>query len=278
MATLLFRQVPKPISCSTKKTCPARTLQQGEAVMSKLRRLTLRQYGQLYHRLDNTDQEHCWYCGDGRECLDHVPSLGMLPNIDVKKFRESGGRFLLVPCCSSCNSLLGNRRLYTPNERISWLLGAYHKLFDKAYYGWSDTEVSEMGYTFRVMISAGISKSNSYISKIRAIERRILDIENFTNNSFEGIRTGYEEPTRAKEPVPKGSSLRREAAKFVIIKNDGTYLQKKRPKTKSVSFGPLKTAHQYLEKAAAIKRLNTLNCLDHCRVINLKKQPSESQS
>lgn len=149
--------------------------------MSKIRSrtFTLRQYGHLYSRIENVIFEQCWYCGDTRECLDHVPSLGVLEHIDVEKFRKDGGKFLLVPSCTSCNSLLANRRLFTPNERISWLLGAYHKLFDKSYYGWSDAEVKEMGYGFRVIIKQAKKQANSYIGKIRSIERRILDIADF---------------------------------------------------------------------------------------------------
>lgn len=243
--------------------------------MAGLRKITLQQYGQLYHRLETTIQDQCWYCGDTRECLDHVPSLGLLPHTDIDKFRENGGQFLLVPCCNSCNSLLANRRLYTPNERISWLLGAYHKLFDKSYYGWSDAEVKEMGYTFRLMINAGINKSNSYIGKIRSIERRILDIENFADNTFHGLTVEQDETLKVVMPVKLVKTnltptSRKLSARFAIMANDGTYLQKEKSIIKPIRFGPLNTAHQYLEKAVAVNRLNSKDWPLPCTVVQVR--------
>lgn len=141
------------------------------------RKKSLIAYRHLYSRLENIPFDECWYCGSLRECLDHCPPLDYLQYIDTDVFRKSGGKFSLIPSCNSCNTLLGNKKLLSPNERISWLLGAYTKLFDKAYYGWSEDEVKEMGYNFKVMIGASMKKANSYIDKVRSIEQRIIDIK-----------------------------------------------------------------------------------------------------
>lgn len=146
---------------------------------NKARQLTLQQYGELYHRMDNVPFDSCWYCGAPRTCLDHCPPLGYLQHMDPQTFRKKGGYFLLVPSCESCNSLLGARKLLTPPERISWLLGAYNKLFDKAYFGWTDEEVAEMGYGLKVMIHNSRIKANLYLDKVRAIEQRILEIKDW---------------------------------------------------------------------------------------------------
>ena len=146
--------------------------------MKASKRLTLvRLYGTLYTRMENVPLDTCWYCGSPRECLDHTPPLGYLEHMDINRFRERGGKFTLVPSCNTCNALLGNRKLLSPNEKISWLLGAYSRLFDRAYYGWSDDDIEEMGYNFRVMISHSISKASSYMAKVREIENRIIDIK-----------------------------------------------------------------------------------------------------
>ena len=143
------------------------------------RQQLLKQYGQIYSKFEGAKTQECWYCKQPKECVDHCPPLSSLSFLDVHKFREHGGNFVLIPSCMSCNSLLGERKLFTPNERISWLLGAYNKLFDKSYYGWSDEEVREMGFVFRTMINASRLKSNSYIDRIKSIEKTIVGIENW---------------------------------------------------------------------------------------------------
>lgn len=148
-------------------------------VKSTSRKKALMAYSQLYSRLDNIPFDECWYCGSPRECLDHCPPLSYLQYIDTDVFRKSGGKFSLIPSCNSCNSLLGSKKLLSPNERISWLLGAYTKLFDKSYYGWSDDEVKEMGYNFKVMIHNSRERANGYIDRIRAIEQRIINIKDW---------------------------------------------------------------------------------------------------
>ena len=139
-------------------------------------KLTFQSYNELYQRLDNVPFDTCWYCGDPRTCLDHSPPLAMLDFMDLDLFRKLGREFCLIPCCDSCHSLLGIKELVTPNERLSWLLGAYHKLFDKAFYGWTEEEVAEMGYNFRVMINSSKARASTYAEKVRYIEKKIVSL------------------------------------------------------------------------------------------------------
>ena len=136
-----------------------------------------KQYAPWYSRMSGVPFHECWYCGDTKTCWDHCPPLHYADLVYIPSFISDNSHLVLIPSCDSCNSLLGCRKLFTPNERISWLLGAYTRLFDKAYYGWTPEEVDEMGYNFKVMINHSIRTSNSYVDKVRAIERKILTIQ-----------------------------------------------------------------------------------------------------
>lgn len=83
------------------------------------------------------------YCGDFRECLDHVPPLHVVDLVTPKVLRENNVEFMKVPCCTDCNDILGSKHLATLSERINFI---YNKLVNKLEGEtlWSDDEIEEL--------------------------------------------------------------------------------------------------------------------------------------
>jgi hypothetical protein len=159
------------------------------------RKLTIAQLGHLYERMQCENSALCWYCSTDKECIDHCPPLAILPNLDIDKFRNEDGKFILIPACHQCNRLLGSKHLFTPIERLFWLLDKYKYLYNKQYKGWTDDEIKEMGYSFQLLISQSIKESNQLIDKVRAIEANICNLKD--------VGGFIVEPTKQKAPVQK---------------------------------------------------------------------------
>lgn len=140
----------------------------------KRRALAKKEIGRLYSRIKNHDLGICYYCGDKRECLDHVPPLSIAVDLDLDQFRKKGGRLLLVPSCGQCNSLLGAKRLGSICERVNLLWNAYARLIERTDHRWSQEEMDELGRNLRGVVEAGARKSREYIRKLRGIEYRLL--------------------------------------------------------------------------------------------------------
>ena len=77
-------------------------------------------YGHLYEFDPREDRMKCCYCGDVRECVDHVPALHVVDMLGSKKVRELDVDFFLYPSCSKCNSTLHTSFLLTYEERLSF--------------------------------------------------------------------------------------------------------------------------------------------------------------
>lgn len=151
--------------------------------MNQSRQLLLKSYGQLYTRLSNIELDKCWYCKSTRNCLDHCPPLACLNNLDIGKFREANG-FYLIPSCSVCNSLLADKVLLTPYERLSWLLSTYKALFNRAHADWAISEIEEMGPYFQTLINEGKKQANQWLDKIAAIETAICNAQDFNAQDY----------------------------------------------------------------------------------------------
>src|SRR5258708_13822019 len=54
----------------------------------RARRLRLKSFRHLYHRLDTVDEKACYYCGGLANTLDHCPPLLMVDSVGVSYFQE----------------------------------------------------------------------------------------------------------------------------------------------------------------------------------------------
>ena len=130
-----------------------------------------RTYNTLYTRHYIEEGYICIYCNSPADTLDHVPPLSWIEPFGLETFRSSGIPLSTVPCCRECNSLLGDRKLLTVQDRLEYLEKKYHSLFDKLVR-WSDEEIEEMGESFQKSIRAQKWRENDLSRKIRAIEQR----------------------------------------------------------------------------------------------------------
>lgn len=151
--------------------------------MKKGRRLNRKRmlsvYGGLYTFETFGDRLRCAYCGDVRECVDHVPPLYIVDKHGTDELRSMGVELITVPCCNPCNQELGARPLATYEERLNFL---YLRLLDKVEnkHGiWSEQEINEeLTGNLRRMVAA---KHNIFmrevIQRLRGIEERISSLE-----------------------------------------------------------------------------------------------------
>lgn len=136
------------------------------------RRLAVKLYGHLYKRYLDCNPDKCFYCGDARQCLDHVPPVTTVENIDLKKVDFE---FLLYPSCIKCNNYLNKYEEIDPYYRLSFLFSKYEKLINKIE-PWTEEELNELGHNLRSMILVGQHKIDEYNKKLIHIDEQMLSL------------------------------------------------------------------------------------------------------
>lgn len=94
----------------------------------KNRQRMMSRYDQIYRRIDPFDGR-CVYCGQRASTVDHVPPLESVYGMGSDWYVKRGVRFIKVPACGECNSLLGSRPLETVRERQVFI----ERQLDKRY-------------------------------------------------------------------------------------------------------------------------------------------------
>ena len=94
----------------------------------------------------------CSYCGEFADTYDHVIPVSY-KHVDRKM--EVGNKEA-IPCCSECNTILGNRFLHTVSARAGYLLKTYSKRYQKVLRtpDWDADELAEMGDNMKQSILA----------------------------------------------------------------------------------------------------------------------------
>ncbi len=141
----------------------------------KLRKLNLKLYGHLYHRVIGFNMMTCAYCGDERYCLDHVPSISLVSGINIENYMKAGGTFKLYPVCKQCNTYLGKTIATSYYERLSHLSIKYDEKLGKMEV-WTDYEISQMGPGMKSVIQAQQYKIETMRNKQSAVEEQITKI------------------------------------------------------------------------------------------------------
>jgi len=145
----------------------------------KQRQQLMKTHGHKYQRHFITEGYYCFYCGDPAQALDHVPPLTMMDVIGPEKIKKDRIPRALVPCCTECNSALGNRQLMTVFDRLLYLESYYEAFFKQQKAMWSDEEIDELGPSLREFVRHKQDKLDRYIDKIRAIQLRQLKPETY---------------------------------------------------------------------------------------------------
>lgn len=95
----------------------------------------------------------CSYCGQPAQALDHVIPLSVASS-EARKNGSLTNRKTCVPCCTECNSVLGNKAFYTVGARAGYLAKRYPSRYKKLlrFPPWSSEELQDVGYTLRHII------------------------------------------------------------------------------------------------------------------------------
>jgi hypothetical protein len=131
-------------------------------------------YSKTYKRLHGVDQSVCLYCGAPKQLLDHVPAISETHKRGTDTLRKEGVRFLLVPCCTDCNCLLGARSLWFIEERFDYLIKAIDRKLNKLGAYWSKEEINELGRGLREFIANNAKNREIMLTKLHELERRKL--------------------------------------------------------------------------------------------------------
>ena len=137
------------------------------ASSKKARLLQLRTYGHLYERAD-APRSVCLYCGDVASTLDHCPPLASAHLWE--KSTRSRPKFLLVPACCECNSLLGDRHLVSLDERVNFVFKRLSTKYERNFVLWPEPDIEEMSPMFQKTIRAKKRSLGLLLTRVRHAE------------------------------------------------------------------------------------------------------------
>jgi hypothetical protein len=137
------------------------------------RRSAERIVGALYKRAPGYDLSVCAYCGDLRQCLDHVPPISVARYLNLDELKE---KLLLYPSCTYCNSVLGKKHLFNYAERLHHLYVKTLKRIKDENRQWTTEELKELGPNLRGMVEVSYKKQQFLIAKYKAYEERICQL------------------------------------------------------------------------------------------------------
>jgi hypothetical protein len=143
------------------------------------RKKLLSLYGHLYERHYEVDPNVCFYCGDTREVLDHRPPLAVLDDIGSERMRSLEIPFVLIPCCTGCNSCLGSKAFLTAQEATSHMVKKLEKDYDARMSLWTDAEIREMSPMFKTIIRAKREMLKRLHSRLVFAQKREFDFDAF---------------------------------------------------------------------------------------------------
>ena len=141
--------------------------------MKKNRRLQMAMYGSRYKRHFLDEGFYCFYCGDPAHCLDHLPSLSLMPDITLEELKQEKIVCSLLPVCDECNFASNAKKHFHAIDRLTFLEIYYEKHFKKMKSSWSAEEIDELGPSLREYVKAKQEKIDRYIDKIRGIQKRL---------------------------------------------------------------------------------------------------------
>lgn len=99
----------------------------------------------------------CRYCGCPADTVDHVPPQSARP-ILVTHGLQPNYPFIEVDACRECNTLLGNRALWTVPKRKRFIRRALRLRYRRLLRlpAWSPEQLAELGHNMRSFVSAGL--------------------------------------------------------------------------------------------------------------------------
>lgn len=137
-------------------------------------------YSHLYvrHHYEG-DHERCFYCGDARDGVDHVPPLDTVEYVTPEVLRKLKIPLVLIPSCLDCNMQLGAKALGIVEERLDYLLRKLQEKYNKEAVDWTEEEIKEMSPMFQRMIRGRARRVNEIAARINGILYRLSHPDTF---------------------------------------------------------------------------------------------------
>lgn len=154
---------------------------------NKERERLAKTYNSLYstHFSGDGKRNCCFYCGDMAESVDHVPPLTWVESKTIKEWKKSRIPFVRIQCCMECNKLLGNKPLFTVQERVEYLEKKLLDQYEKRSTLWSKEEISEMSLMFQRQIIAKQNQAKHLLTRARGLQERLMRFDTFpTTHDF----------------------------------------------------------------------------------------------
>jgi len=132
----------------------------------------MRRLSFLYRRPENIDLDVCAYCGDYRQCLDHIPPISYFyDHADINVYLKNGGKLYLIPSCNECNLRLGARPIPDYQGRLAYLYQRYIDLCGKIR--WDDDELAELGRNLHSIVAQLEYDRRYFVSKFRGVRQNL---------------------------------------------------------------------------------------------------------
>jgi hypothetical protein len=139
-----------------------------------------RQIHATYTKLTD-DYTICFYCGTSKvQSIDHVPSVFAVETLGSTYFSNLVVPLLKVACCSSCNSTLSSKPLYTVKERLQHLYSLKLKKLNRMNFDWSEGALKQFGPTLRGKLRDKMKAKHQLIKDVTFMQKQIeaLSYEN----------------------------------------------------------------------------------------------------
>jgi len=143
----------------------------------KNRRKTIENiFGHLYEFESMGNRLACSYCDDVRDGLDHIPPINVVAEYGSKTIRENKIRFIKIPVCKSCNSMLGAKPLFTYAERLSYIYGKLSEKIERKEGIWTHDEIEEnlKGNLKRMVKARHNSFVRDVLQRFRNVEEKLV--------------------------------------------------------------------------------------------------------
>ena len=141
------------------------------------RKQLLARYGRMYSWYEFERMPGgfgCFYCAEPADTMDHCPPLSQVECMRMSDWRRRGVKFWKIPACMHCNTILGNRLLVTPFERLRRVEAELLDRFERKSVVWTDEEIAEMSPEFQRTIRARMSGVNILLGRVRAAQWRYV--------------------------------------------------------------------------------------------------------
>lgn len=124
-------------------------------------------YNMRYREVPNL-YGRCFYCGEPSIGVDHIPPLVIVSKLGYDECVKLGAEFVLVPCCSECNSILGDLFLLNHIEREQHIRSELKRRYGKlaARTPWLTHEIDNLGYNLQSAVLAGENERRRAVSRL----------------------------------------------------------------------------------------------------------------